>query len=137
VLNKIEHSIECDFCDGGLLSYSPSETFEAYFSPESFALAEIDKILDEAINEYLVFVCGMCGISVKYTYKDVEKKIRENMYNKVIFSLALKEFKDSGAIGFVDKTLIYCGKCNGFNGKGACPVRIFNECKLKRLPYEL
>jgi hypothetical protein len=137
MLNKIEHSIECDFCDEGLLSYSSSETFEAYFSPESFALAEMDKILDETINEYLIFICGTCGISVKYTYKDVEKKIRENMYNKVIFSLALKEFRDSGAIGFVDKTLIYCGKCNGFNGKGACPVRIFNECKLKRLPYEL
>ncbi len=134
MLNKIEHSLECEFCDEGLLSYNPSETFESYFSPESFALADIGKILDETINEYLMFTCGMCGISVKCTYKDVEKKIRETMYKRVILSLALKEFKDSGAIGFVDKTLLHCNFCSGFNGKGACPKRIYDKCELKKIP---
>ena len=134
MLSKIENNLECDFCEHGLLKYSPAETFEAYFSPESFSLEKIGDIIDETINEYLVFECSVCKAVVKYTYKDVEKKIRKNMYDKIIFALAMKDFKDSGAIGFTNRTLVYCGKCQGFDAKGSCPIKIFNKCKLKKLP---
>ncbi len=129
--------LNCDFCEKGKLTYSPSETFDAYFIPETFALSEIDKIIDKHLNEYLIFECRICDSNVRYTFKDIEKKIRDDLYKKVIDMVATKEFRDINAINFANKTLVYCGKCNGIDGKGSCFIKIFKDCKLKRLPNEL
>jgi len=137
MINFINNNLSCNFCERGIIYYEPSETLNSYFVPETFALSEIGDIIDKTINEYLVFKCGMCGSMEKYTYKDIEKKVRENMYEQVINTLAIKELRDSGALNLVDKTLVFCDKCKGFDGKGSCPTRIFDECKLKRLPREL
>jgi len=137
MFRAITDSLKCDFCEVGMIYYDPSETLNSYFVPETFALSEIGNIIDKTINEYLVFKCGMCGGIEKYTFKDIEKKVRESMYEQVINTLAIKELRSSGALNLVDKTLVFCDKCKGFDGKGSCPVRIFNECKLKRLPREL
>ncbi len=137
MLEFILAGLKCDFCEKGNLTYSPSKTFDAYFIPETFALLEIDEIIDKHLNEYLVFECRVCNSNVRYTFKDVEKKIRNDLYKKVIEMAATKEFKDANAINFANKTLIYCGKCNGIDGKGSCFIKIFEDCKLKRLPSEL
>lgn len=129
--------LRCDFCEKGKLTYNPSKTFDAYFIPETFALSEISEIIDKSINEYLVFECRICDSNVRYTFKDIEKKIRDDLYEKVIDMVATKEFRDIGAINFANKTLIYCGKCNGIDGKGSCFIKIFEDCKLKELPSEL
>lgn len=126
--------LKCDFCEKGNLIYSPSKTLDAYFIPESFALSEIDKIIDKHFNEYLVFECRICGSSVRYIFKEIEKKIRDDLYKKIIEIVAVQGFKDNNVIGFADKTLIYCNKCKGINGKGGCFVKVFEDCKLKKLP---
>jgi predicted nucleic-acid-binding Zn-ribbon protein len=130
-------NLKCDFCKDGRMHYEPEETFKSYFVPETFATDKLNKIIDEAINEYLVFKCRMCGQIDKYTFKDVEKKIRKEMYDIVINSIAIKELRNANTINLIDKTMIYCGKCKGFDGKGACPIKIFKDCKLKRFPSEL
>ena len=137
MFRALTDNLTCDLCETGRLYYDPSSTFDFYFVPETFSAAEISKIIDESINQYLVFKCSSCGITKKYTFKDIEKKARKNMYRQIINSIAIKELRNSGAIGFVNKTMIYCGKCEGFDGKGSCPIRIFDDCKLKRLPSEL
>jgi len=137
MFRAIKDNLNCDLCEMGRLYYDPSDTFNSYFVPETFALSEIGEIIDKTINEYLVFKCASCGSAKKYTFRDIEKKVREGMYKQIITSLAIKELRDAGAISFVDKTFIYCGKCGGFDGKGSCPARIFDDCKLKRLPSEL
>jgi len=133
---------ECDFCNKKALVYDEIETFKAYTVPESLMLFNIDdkiikEIIDKSITKYLVFKCNICKANVKLTFKDIEKKLREDVYEKVITTIAIRGLQELNAINFTDKTRIYCGKCRGFDGKGACPVKVFNECKLKRLPYEL
>lgn len=137
MLKTMIDNLTCDFCEGGRIYYDPPETFESYFIPETFILSEIKDIIDKTINEYLVFKCPICGSIKKYTFKDIEKKVRETMYSTLINMIAIKELRSSKALNLIDKTLIYCGKCPGLDGKGACPVRVFEECKLKRLPSEL
>ena len=134
--------LECDFCNEKALVYDEIETFKAYTVLESLMLFNVDdkiieEIIDKSITKYLVFKCNICKANVKLTFKDVEKKLREDVYKKVVTIIAVRGLQELGAINFVDKTRIYCGKCNGFDGKGSCPVKAFNECKLKRLPYEL
>lgn len=134
--------LRCDFCDKDALAYNEVETAKAYLMPESLTLFNIDdkiiqEVIDKSITRYLVFTCNSCRASVKLTFRDIEKKIRKNIYEKVSATIVARGLRESDAINFVEKTLIYCGKCNGFDGNGSCPIKIFKECKLKRLPYEL
>ncbi len=134
--------LKCDFCTEKALVYDEIETFKAFIVPESLMLFNadkkiIDEIVDKSITKYLVFSCKSCKATVKHTFKDIEKKLREDVYEKVIMTIAISGLQELNAINFVDKTRVYCGKCGGFDGKGACPIRIFNECRLKRLPNEL
>lgn len=133
---------ECDFCNKKALVYDEIETFKAFTVPESLMLFNvdnkiIDEIVDKSITKYLVFKCNVCKANIKLTFKDVEKKLREDVYEKIITMIAIRGLQERNAINFVDKTRIYCGKCGGLDGKGACPVKIYDECKLKELPYEL
>jgi hypothetical protein len=136
MLNFINNNLRCDFCRDGILYYEPAETTKAYFVPETFVLSEISEIIDKAINEYLVFKCPLCKNIVKYTLRDIENKIRNTMYQAVISMISIKELRKSN-LNVVKKVFIYCGKCHGFDGKGSCPVKMYDECKLKRLPSEL
>jgi len=113
--------------------FDPSETLSSYFVPETFIMSEIEEVIDKTINEYLVFKCRNCGNVIKYTYKDIEKKIREIIYNNVINLISIKELRNSD-LNIIKKVFIYCGKCHGFDGKGSCPIKIYEDCKLKRLP---
>jgi len=110
MFENIVDNLDCDFCEKGQIYYSPADTLDAYFVPETFALTEVGDVIDKVINEYLVFKCAVCGAVKKYTFKDIEKKVRENMYEQVINTFALKEFRDIKNLNLVDKTLIYCGK---------------------------
>ena len=134
MLNSMMNNLKCDFCEEGHLYYDPKETLNSYFVPETFVLAEMGEIIDKTINEYLVFKCGMCKSIVKYTFKDIEKKIRNNMYEKLIKMVLIREFRNFNVLSLVDKTFIYCGKCQGWDSKGSCPVAVYEKCKLKKLP---
>lgn len=131
--------LECDFCNKKALVYDEIETFKAFTVPESLMLFNIDdkiieEIIDKSVTKYLVFKCNMCKANVKLTFKDIEKKLREDVYEKVVTMIAVRGLQELDAINFIDKTRIYCGFCQGFDGKGACPVRIYNECELKKIP---
>jgi len=136
MLNFINDNLNCDFCKDGLLYFDPSETLNSYFVPETFVLSEIEEIIDKTINEYLVFKCRNCKGIVKYTYRDVENKVRELLYKHMINMISITELRNS-SLNVVKKVFIYCGKCPGFDGKGSCPIAIYDKCRLKRLPSEL
>lgn len=133
MLNSMINNLRCDFCEEGHLYYDPQETFNAYFVPETFALTEIGEIIDKAINEYLVFKCGMCKSVVRYTFKEIEKKIRNDMYKKIIDMISIKELRNFD-LNVVKKVFRYCGVCPGWDGKGSCPIAMYEKCKLKKIP---
>lgn len=136
MLNFVNNNLSCDFCNDGLLYFDPSETLNSYLVPETFMLSKIEDIIDKAINEYLVFKCRSCKNIVKYTYKDVEKKVRDILYKNIVNTISIKELRNLN-LNVVKKVFIYCGKCQGFDGKGSCPIIMYEKCELKRLPSEL
>jgi len=130
---EIMSDLKCDYCKKGHLKYNIEGTLKSYVSQESLSVNDISKIIDEALNEYIVFKCTSCGAMFKYTYKNLEKKVRKNLYSKLGYMIIMGEIREK-YMNLTDKTLIYCGKCFGFDGKGACPVKMFETCKLKTLP---
>jgi hypothetical protein len=127
----------CKFCKKGRLIYDPQLTFEKYSEPEAFVLDDVDKLVDGIIGDYLVYRCEECGAAESYTFKDIEKMARKRISERVIDLKARGAMIETGVLLAKRRIMIYCGKCNGFDGKGSCLLETFKNCELKRLIHEL
>lgn len=135
MLDRLSHEIKCEIC-GGELELSSEATINDYTIITGTNSNNIFNNLEELIGKYLVYKCTSCKFEYKYTYKELEKALRKNLTQKMLLSIAKGNNINMGVI--LDKFYIYCGKCNGFDGKGSCLRSIFNKCDIKRFPpYEL
>lgn len=127
--------LKCNSCENGRLMYSQLETMESWQQPEIFRLDDIDKLKDNIISDILVMVCTECNAHVRFTLKEIEKEFRKNLSNRLFTMLGKGDIPDPGSLRQTDRIFVYCGKCNGYDGKGACPRYVYNNCELKRLPH--
>ena len=77
--------------------------------------------------------CVECKKVYRYTYKDIEKRIRIDITKNILIQFAGKAAQSLPNV--MDGILIYCGKCSGFDGKGSCTRKIYNNCEIKRFPH--
>jgi hypothetical protein len=76
----------CEHCGNyAKLDLDPAATIEAY---RKEGREQITIIQPTLIWDYLMYSCGICGNTYKYTYRDVEKRVR------TYFSSLSLEFKD-------------------------------------------
>jgi hypothetical protein len=108
---------------------------EAWQQPEVFRLDDLDKLKNGTISDILVMACIECNSQVRYTMREIEKEFRKNLSNRLFTMLGRGDIPDPGSFRHTDRIYVYCGKCNGYDGKGACPRYVYNNCELKRLPY--
>jgi hypothetical protein len=127
-------SFSCVVCGEGTVSFSEALTFNSYKTPLVFVLEDLAHIKDGTLSDVLVFRCNNCESEFRYTFKEVEKKIRNELAKRHIGLCIGKGYKNPNLTTYRDRVMIYCGKCSGFDGKGACPVYIYEDCKIKRLP---
>jgi hypothetical protein len=127
-------SFRCDVCGEGLVSFSEALTFESYKTPLVFVLEDLPNIQDGVLSDVLVFKCNSCESEFRFTYKEIEKKSRKELAKRHIGLCIGKGYKNPNLATYRDRVMIYCGKCGGFDGKGACPIYIYEDCKIKRLP---
>ena len=127
--------LKCDSCENGRLMYSQKETMDAWQQPEVFRLDDIDKLKDGIISEILIMVCTDCDTQVRFTMREIEKIFRKNLSDRIFTMISMGNLPDPGGIRNTNRIFYYCGKCNGYDGKGSCPQYIYNNCELKRLPY--
>jgi len=129
--------LECEFCGKPTLRFDTQATYHSYMDPNLFVLENVDKLVDGIIGEYLMYTCHNCKSSGKYTLKEIEKKIRKEISKQVLTAVATQQMREHNFYSKEAKVLIYCGKCNGLDGKGSCLTDMYKKCKIKRLPYEL
>ncbi len=130
-------NINCPFCDSTSFSFDPQDTLAAYINPLTFTLDNLEDIVDRCIVGYTVFSCADCGAKVKYTYKDIERKIRQSVTKNALQLLSQREIMENTIPTGKSRVHIYCGKCNGFDGKGGCPIVVYESCEIKRFPNGL
>ncbi len=136
MLDNIIDVLKCESCEGPL-NYSHKHTIEAYTSPATFDIGNIENIVDGILAEYLVFECTDCNNSYRYTFKEIEKRARKELSRMVMTSIAIGAVLQSGKLLSIDRTLVYCNKCSGTDGKGGCLLKVFKDCELKRFPRDL
>jgi len=125
--------IKCEVCQG-LLMLSGQETIEDYARTLDVSSHDVVGRVEDILNSYLVYRCNTCGSLVKYTYKDLEKALRKALTAKLLMLSIKGEITHVKALS--SKYLIYCGKCRGFDGKGCCPISVFEKCEIKRFPLD-
>ncbi len=132
--DMIRH-LPCNLCENGRLYYNQRLTMEAWQQPEIFRLDDISKLKDGIISDVLVMICNQCDNQVRFTFKEIEKRFRKLLSDRIFTMIGRADIPDPGSFRRTDRTYIYCNKCNGYDGKGACPRYIYDNCELKRLPY--
>lgn len=136
MLEYMSRGLKCEVCGDGVIQYLPEKTLEVWRQPEIFELEYVDKLKDGIISDVLVFMCTKCGVELRYTFKEIEKLYRREVSKRLLTLMAKGEMSNLYKIESNKKIFIYCGKCGGFDGKGICPEYIYNDCKLKRLPWD-
>jgi DNA-directed RNA polymerase subunit M/transcription elongation factor TFIIS len=127
---------KCEICKEGTMVYRPGPSFDAFSDPRTFVLEDIDNIVDGIISEFLVYQCHKCGHTERLTYKEIERRERKRISQIVMNSAAKGEIEKSINLR-KPKVFVYCGKCPGLDGKGACLKETYKECKIKHFPNEL
>ena len=130
---KYERAIKCELC-GGQVYFDGDSTVDEYAIYMAMAAENLSGTLDELINDYLVYVCVNCGRKHKYTTKQVERFLRKSLTERALM-LLINDMIDEKTF-ITDKYLIYCGKCQGLDGKGCCPRSIYDKCQIKRFPAD-
>lgn len=131
MLKKYVDVLKCEVC-GSYLYFDGDSTVDDYVIYMSMTPKNIHGKVEELINDYLIYTCESCGRTHKYTSKQVEFMLRRALTQRAL-TLLIKDLIDLDKISF-DRYLIYCGKCQGFDGKGCCPKSIFDSCPIKRFP---
>jgi len=131
MLGTLIDSVTCEICGGGL-SFEQSATFEAFKESSELTSTNIIETVDSIVDKYLVFVCYNCDIKYRYTYKDIYRIIRTDVFKRLLLLLSQGQFITNNTNR--DYVLIYCGKCTGYDGQGSCPRTVFNNCDIKRFP---
>lgn len=127
-------SLNCPACNS-VLEVDGHATFIAYSSFTNLPLYSVSDAVETMLNRFMVYKCISCGAEYRFTFKDIERKIREEVMKKVLDGVMRGEISPSAAHG--TGALFYCGKCTGYDGQGSCPRLVYNKCEIKRLPNVL
>ena len=133
MLKKYVDVLTCELC-GSPLTFSGDSTVDEYAIYMSITPTNLNAKVEELINGYLVYDCTSCGNSHKFTSKEIERLMRKKLTERALLLLIRGLVEDTPPATSPDTYLIYCGKCQGFDGKGSCTKSIFDRCQIKRFP---
>jgi RNase P subunit RPR2 len=131
MLGTLIKDVTCETC-GSKLNFEYEETVNAFKDSADLTSANIIETVDLMVDKYLIFICYGCGTNYRYTYKDIDKVIRYTIFKNLLLLLTQGQIVMNGMNK--DTVLIYCGKCNGYDGQGSCLQSIFNKCDIKKFP---
>lgn len=122
-------SIFCDKCNSQLdMDYTAS--LEEYLQKVDYIKDTINHITDVALKTPLLYKCVQCGTIFKYSWPELEIKIRESLCKDVKRYRKIYVFKNIINPGSInpDSGLIFCGICDGVDNLGNCYVDITKLC---------
>lgn len=133
MLRSLIKSLKCENC-GGNLHLSESDTIISYKDTVDLSARNLIARVDDIIGRHLVFTCLGCGAEYRLTYSDVERALRREMTQKMLLLIVQNEMRSSSPM---EPVFVYCGKCTGYDGRGACPRSLYNKCEIKRFPVDV
>jgi len=126
-------AIPCDACGTNLLLDQQS-TIDMYMNDADYVIGEDGKLVNESIQEYIVYKCPMCDSIYKFTYKEWEVRYRRVLAERVMELRKQKMFREEINPQTInpDNGLEFCGQCSGYAGDGNCLVDIIKQCTIRK-----
>jgi RNase P subunit RPR2 len=131
MLDTLIKDTMCEVCNGKL-SFEYYETFEAFKDSSDITTTNIIECVDSIVDKYLIFMCNNCNAKYRYTYKDIDKVVRNNIFRNLLLLLTQGEIVRHSKSS--DGVMVYCGKCTGYDGQGSCLRSVFYKCDIKKFP---
>lgn len=131
MIDKFVDVLVCEIC-GGSLYLDADTTVDEYTIFLASTPRNLSDSIDKIMMDFSVYVCATCGHIHKYTTKEVERFLRKKLTERALLILARGFVTPENILQ--SKFIIYCGKCQGSDGKGSCPRSIFDKCEIKRFP---
>ena len=127
----LDYSIRCKECNE-LLFLDSKATVRDYMFFSDAVTNDAESVIKAIIGKTLMYRCSGCNQLYKYTYKELEKQI----INQIKCDLAVFVQRENilGIIEMKHTFFVYCGKCPGFDGSGCCPKELIESCPIKRFP---
>ena len=121
--------ISCDKC-GSQVNMDYNASLEDYLHKVDYVKDSADQIVDTALSTYLIYRCSRCSSIFKYTWPELEFKLRESVYKDVKRYRKIYVFKNVINPGSInpDNGLIFCGICDGVDNIGNCYKDITKIC---------
>lgn len=123
--------IDCDVCNG-LAIFDEVATRMAYTEDANYMIDEVGKIIEETLQQYLIYTCMNCNTQYNLTYKEWELRTRERLAKEVMEARKFNIFKgvvDPSKVD-PDNGLEWCGKCSGVDNEGNCYSDIIKVCTI-------
>ena len=121
--------ISCDYCNSQLdMDYTSS--LEEYLHNVDYVKDDIEHIAKTALQTPLLYKCIRCSKVFKYTWKDLELKLRQAVFKDVKRYRKIYVFKNFVNLAVInpDNGLTFCGICDGADNAGNCYKDIINIC---------
>jgi hypothetical protein len=123
---------KCDVCDN-LVIFDEVATRLEYYLDADYLVDDVGKIIDETLQQYLVYKCTYCNKIYKLTYVDWEYRVREKIAKDIMLARKFNVFKNIVDPSKVDPDngLEWCGKCDGIED-GYCFTDIIKVCNIRQ-----
>jgi hypothetical protein len=126
--------LSCDGC-GGALVVNLHATANNYLNDAHYNIDEDSgKIVEDSIQQYLLYVCVLCKKEYKFTYQEWEKRQRISIAEMVMEMRKQKMFRteiNPQAID-ADNGISFCGQCSGYFNDGTCMNDIIKQCTIRK-----
>lgn len=126
-------SINCDDCDNSLM-FDYDNTVDNYTKEVDYKTQPLDFIMEKVLANYLLYVCSSCDKKYKYTYKELERKLRESVSKDVVGAKKAKMFREDINFDLIKPGcgVEYCGQCTGIDNKGNCSLDLIKQCTIRK-----
>jgi len=124
--------IECDKCNGNLIA-DELAIGDEYLKDMNYLFDSAEKIVEAAVQQYLIYKCLNCDAVYKFTYKDWEERLRLKIFKDILEVKKQKMFRED-----INPQLIksgekaYCGECSGYFGDGNCLTDVIKQCTIRK-----
>ena len=126
-------NFKCELCEGDV-NIDLLQTVEMYSMELGYEVEAGEIIIEETLQDYLIYRCLKCNHVEKFTLEEVDLKIRKAAAAMALEGRRIINFKRYAKHVDLDSGLEFCGLCGGVDEArdGTCIKSLMAHCFIRR-----
>jgi len=108
-------------------------TRDEYLKDVGCMVDESGRLIEDTIQQYLIYRCQNCNSTFKLTYKEWERLFRMKVAWEVMQLKKALMFRNEINMLLVnpDNGITFCGQCDGVDSEGNCYNDVIKQCTIR------